>query len=137
VKEIRDDHTLNVVNEYFNSSAGILEQSMGARNREGIGLSYRLARLHRLAGRYNISVPTRFLAPIDCSKMPGLVYSSLQRTNTENWKKIFKEKELRGHSPNFHIHVSVSDLYIPTQSICYSQEICGPILGMYKSLADT
>ncbi len=24
------------------------------------------------------------------------------------------EKELRGLSPNFHIHVSVSDLYIPT-----------------------
>ncbi len=23
-------------------------------------------------------------------------------------------KELRGHSPNFHIHVSVSDSYIPT-----------------------
>jgi hypothetical protein len=28
-------------------SAGILEQSIGARNRVGIGLSYRLARLHR------------------------------------------------------------------------------------------
>jgi hypothetical protein len=31
------------------SSAGILEQSMGARNRAGRGLSYRTARLHRLA----------------------------------------------------------------------------------------
>ncbi len=30
------------------SSAGILEQSMEARNREGIGLSYPSARLHRL-----------------------------------------------------------------------------------------
>ncbi len=29
--------------------AGILEQSMGARNRVGIGLSYRSVRLHRLA----------------------------------------------------------------------------------------
>ncbi len=29
--------------------AGILEQSMGARNRVGIGLLYRPARLHRLA----------------------------------------------------------------------------------------
>jgi hypothetical protein len=29
-------------------SAGILEQSMGARNRVGIRLSYRPARLHRL-----------------------------------------------------------------------------------------
>ncbi len=26
---------------------------------------------------------------------------------------VFPEKELRGHSPNFHMHVSVSDLYIP------------------------
>ncbi len=27
---------------------------------------------------------------------------------------LFAEKELRGLSPNFHIHVSLSDLYIPT-----------------------
>ncbi len=40
--------------------------------------------------------------------------NALQRHNTENSKHIFAEKELRGHSPNFHIHVSVSDLYIPT-----------------------
>jgi hypothetical protein len=32
---------------------------------------------------------------------------------TENSKQIFPERELRGHSPNFRIHVSVSDLYIP------------------------
>jgi hypothetical protein len=31
------------------TSAGILKQSMGARNRVGIGLSYRSVRLHRLA----------------------------------------------------------------------------------------
>ncbi len=35
----------------------------------------------------------------------------LQRRNTENSKNIFPEKELRGLSPNFHIHVSVS---VPT-----------------------
>ncbi len=37
----------------------------------------------------------------------------LQGTTAENSKKkqIFPEKELLGHSPNFHIHVSVSDLY--------------------------
>ena len=29
-------------------------------------------------------------------------------------KQIFLEKELRGLSPNYHIHVSVSYLYIPT-----------------------
>jgi hypothetical protein len=38
--------------------------------------------------------------------------SALQRHNTENSKQIFPKKELCGHSPNFHIHVSVSDLYI-------------------------
>ncbi len=39
--------------------AGIVKQSMGAKNRVGIGLSYRPARLHRLAGRYDNAVPTR------------------------------------------------------------------------------
>jgi hypothetical protein len=54
-----------------------------------------------------------------------------QRTNTESSKQIFPEKELRGHSPNFHIHVSVSDLYIPTIDLpILMQEICGPILGI-------
>ncbi len=38
----------------------------------------------------------------------------LQRHNNENSKQIFPEKELHALSPNFHIHVSVSDLYIPT-----------------------
>jgi hypothetical protein len=37
--------------------------------------------------------------------------STLQRNNTENSKQIFLEMELCGHSPNFHIHVSVGDLY--------------------------
>ncbi len=39
---------------------------------------------------------------------------TLQRQNTEISKQIFPEKEYRGLSPNFHIHASVSDLYIPT-----------------------
>ncbi len=43
--------------------------------------------------------------------------SSLQRHNTKNSKKIFPEKELRGLSPYFHIHLSVSDLYIPTMGL--------------------
>jgi len=34
---------------------------------------------------------------------------ALQRINTENAKQIFPEKDLRGHSPSFNIHVSVSD----------------------------
>jgi hypothetical protein len=39
---------------------------------------------------------------------------TLQRHNTENLKQIFPEKEFRSHRPDYHIHVSVSDLYIPT-----------------------
>ncbi len=64
---------------------------------------------------------------------------SLQRHNNENSKQIFPEKELRGLSPDFHIHVSVSDLYIPTMVCLYIllQEICGPILRIDKSLTDT
>ncbi len=42
------------------------------------------------------------------------MYIKLQRTNAENLKQIFPEKELCGHRPNFHIHVFVSDLYIFT-----------------------
>jgi hypothetical protein len=50
----------------------------------------------------------------------------------------FPEKEYWGLSPNFHIHVSVSDLYIPTMSLPFLLEaICGPILEIYKSLTDT
>ena len=45
---------------------------------------------------------------------PLLLPSTLQRQNTEISKQIFPEKEYRGLSPNFHIHVSVMDLYIPT-----------------------
>ncbi len=61
--------------------------------------------------------------------------TTLQITNTENLKQIFPEKELRGHSPNFHIHMSVSDLYIPTSDLPFlQQEMWVPILEIYKSL---
>ncbi len=43
--------------------------------------------------------------------------SALQRQNTEISKQIFPEKEYWGLSPNFHIHVSVSHLYISTISL--------------------
>jgi hypothetical protein len=42
------------------------------------------------------------------------ILSLTAKINTENWKQIFPEKEFCGHSPKYHIHVSVSDLYIPT-----------------------
>ncbi len=38
---------------------------------------------------------------------------ALQRHNSENSKKMFLEKELRDLSPNFYIHVPVTDLNIP------------------------
>ncbi len=72
----------------------------------------------------------------------GIVYlqwgSALQRQNTEISKPIFPEKEYRGLSPNFHIHASVSNLYIPTIGLpILVEEICRLILGLYKSLTDS
>ncbi len=64
--------------------------------------------------------------------------STLQWKNAEILKQIFPEKEYRDLSPNFHIHVSVSELYIPRIELPFLlEEICGPILGIYKSLTDT
>ncbi len=60
--------------------------------------------------------------------------ATLQRQNTEISKQIFPEKEYRGLSPNFHIHASVSDLYIPTIGLpTLLEEIYRQILGLYKS----
>jgi hypothetical protein len=67
-----------------------------------------------------------------------LVAHALQRQNTEILKQIFPEKEYRGLSHNSHIYASVSDLYIPTIGLpILLEEICRPILGLYKSLTDT
>ncbi len=64
----RLDYTYNiVVRLHILYSAGISKQSKGARNRVGIGLSYRLARLHRLA---ELIPWNRFLAQM--FKNPGL-----------------------------------------------------------------
>ncbi len=52
---------------------------------------------------------------------------------------VFSEKELRGLSPNFNMHVSVSDFYIPRigpLTVFSCSRIGRPILGMYKSLTD-
>ncbi len=64
--------------------------------------------------------------------------TTLQIQNGENLKQIFPEKEYWGLSPNFRIHVSVSELYILTMGLPFLlEEICGPILGIYKSPTDT
>ncbi len=61
--------------------------------------------------------------------------ASLQRQNTEISKQIFPEGEFRGLGPSFHIHASVSDLYIATIGMpILLEEICRLILGLYKSL---
>ncbi len=58
--------------------------------------------------------------------------------NTDISKQIFPKKEYQGLSPNFHIRASVRDLYIPTIGLPIPlEEICRPILGLYKSLTDT
>jgi hypothetical protein len=70
--------------------------------------------------------------------LSGHTVTTLQRQNAENLKQIFPEKEYRGLSPSFNIHVSVSELYISTMGLPFLlEEICGPILGIYKSLTDT
>jgi hypothetical protein len=75
----------------------------------------------------------------ECSKERGLnAFHALQRQNTEISKQVYPEKEYRGLSPNFHIPASVSKLYIPMISLPFLlEEICRPILGLYKSLTDT
>jgi hypothetical protein len=51
---------------------------------------------------------------------------------------VFLFWELRGLSPNFHIHVSVNDLYIPRIGPHISSSRKGrPIVGIYNSLTDT
>ncbi len=56
-----------------------------------------------------------------------LLYTT--KTQYQKFKKIFPEKEFHGLSPNFHIHLSVSDL------CC--RKICGLILKIYKPLTDS
>jgi hypothetical protein len=52
--------------------------------------------------------------------------------------KYSQKRKYQGLSPNFHIHASVSDLYIPTIGLpILLEEICRPIQGLYKSLTDT
>jgi hypothetical protein len=53
-------------------------------------------------------------------KCVDLLYFTLERYFTENWEKIFPRKETaRGLSPNFYIHITVSDLCIPTNQSAY------------------
>ena len=51
---------------------------------------------------------SRALTGIHC-----FIHCQEPTVNTPPFKEIFPKKELLSLSPNFHIHVSVSDLYIP------------------------
>jgi hypothetical protein len=66
--------------------------------------------------------------------------TSLEQNNlhcNENSIYIFLSWELRGLSLNFHIHVSVSDLYIPRIGpYIFLQQKNRPILEIYKFLTD-
>jgi hypothetical protein len=84
----------------------------------------------------NIDEYLHFLVHIH--KFYFFIDTAPQRHNTENSKQIFPEKGLWGLSANIHVHVSESDLYISMIRLpIMLQEICGPILGIYKSLTDT
>jgi hypothetical protein len=66
------------------------------------------------------------------------MYHTLQALSSCTAKNQYRK--FLTNFPNFHIHVSVSDIYmyIPTFGLAVMiQEICGLILGIYKSLTDT
>ncbi len=60
------------------------------------------------------------------------------KTKCRKLETNIPKKEYRGLSPNFNIHVSVSELYIPTMGLSVLlEEICRLILEIYTSLKDT
>jgi hypothetical protein len=73
------------------------------------------------------------------SEKSNKYHNTLQKIQYRKFEtKILRKGIARSCSPNFHIHVSVSHLYIPTIDLSILlQEICGPILGIYKLLTDT
>ncbi len=87
--------------------------------------------LFLLAGRNNYLINPRNpkMANSSCRTNSQLLSAAfddllctMQRKNAENLKQIFPEKEYRGLSPNFQIHVSVSELYIPTMELPFLLE---------------
>jgi hypothetical protein len=87
------------MNPIVATSAGILEQTMGAMNRVGIGLLYRNARLHRLAEQiprirflgFKNTVSGEFV--LQSTRLPGTTY-----TYSSNYsvlgilKKLYKKE---------------------------------------------
>jgi len=79
---------------YPHSCAGILKQFMGAGNGVGIGFSCHSASLCSLAGRYGNPFPTRFLAPIDCLKIPALDRTVLGKRDLRIYSSSMGSMEL-------------------------------------------
>ncbi len=73
------------------------------------------------------------------SQFPGLSDLRIQVPNcNENLNYVFLFWELRSLSPNFHIHMSASYLYIPTTDRHISCSRIGrSIMGIHISLTDT
>jgi hypothetical protein len=68
----------------------------------------------------------------------GRYQAKQYHTVPKNLKQKFPDMKLRSLVPNFYIHVSVSDLYIPTIGPpIFLYCVCGLILGKYKSHTDT
>ncbi len=65
---------------------------------------------------------------------------STVKTKYRNFETNIPRKGISGShiSPNFHIHASVSDLYISTIGLpILLEEICRPILGLYINRSQT
>jgi hypothetical protein len=93
----------------IDTRAGIFKQSMGARNRVGKGLSYRpavcgifkllrspgidFASLCILAGRYDNPIPTPFLAPLYCYKIPAQAIQLGGIGSLESIRGLLKSKK--------------------------------------------
>jgi hypothetical protein len=82
----------------------------------------------------NIFVRNLIHGGVDSSVSPGKETDyHTAKTKRRKFKQIFPEKDYRGLSPNFHIHVSVSESYISAMGLPFLlEEIRGPILGIYK-----
>jgi hypothetical protein len=82
-------------------------------------LQYKTTSITTVRGQYLtfVTLPAPLLSYLSLPFKKNLCTCTLQRHYTENSKRIFSEKELLGLNPNFHIHVSVNDLYIPTISL--------------------
>ncbi len=66
---------------------------------------------HRMSTLLNMPGQNVALQNVTFPKLKRhITLCALQRKNAENLKQVFPEKEYRGLSPNFHIHVSMSEL---------------------------